>query len=153
MAISVTTTKLVREGIGATLDPGDGITDVDYQRTNIEGNWYNHQIWVNYVRNDKTKLLKNLYRNYELYHIIVIFSGLAYNSSDPFSCVATLASLSATRNTLIGARLSTDPHFSNLVRKSEIEAVVTDGGFYASDSANPKAMGIFQFKIEYYTRD
>ena len=150
MAITITTNKAVKTYIGGLLDPGDGITDVDYQKADVNGDWSNHQIWVNYIRNDKTKLLKNIYKNVVVFHIISIFSSFITGDID--TAVASMATLTDDRNEVVKAALVSDPQFNNLVRKSEITSELTDGGYYANDSVNPKSVTIITLSLEYYTR-
>ena len=150
--ITVTTVKAVQIAIGAAIDPGDGITDTDYQRTQIASTWKKHQNWVNYVRNDKTKLLSNLYRNIALYNIILIYSSAAL--SDNFQdTVDSLATLMSERNALISGLIAADQYFGNIVEKSLIESELTDGGYFASDNVNPKAVTVIALRAQFYTRN
>jgi len=144
--MSTTTEALLMAAIGAAVNPGDGISEVDFQRTDITSNFEKHQIWVNWVRVDKTKLLTDLYRNNQLVHVIVVYMGLAV---DPEVVKVSLATLSAAYLATIQARLALDSTFG-VARDSKIESIMTDGG-YMSGGSNPKSSAIIGLRVEWYS--
>ena len=148
MTITTTTDKAILEAIGAAVDPGD-TTVVDYQMSDIRGNYDHNQIWVVPIRNDRTKILKDLFKNSRFYYIVCIY--VAGVDRDPDTVRDSLATLASDFFKTVKDSLVTNYTFSGKARHSEIESETDDGGYYAASQYNPKAVMLLGFRAIYYS--
>jgi hypothetical protein len=147
--ITKTTASAVLAALGALALPADGVSEIKYQQTDYRGDFEKHQVWVNLFRNDRERMLLDVHRNREVFRIVLVYSGRAASID---TANEQLGILSLQWFDIVLAKINTDPHLGNLARSMTVSAVVTDGGMLAGTS-NPKAVGVLDCLVEYYTEN
>lgn len=141
--MTTTTADNVQTAIGAQIIAQTALTtdNVKYQMDPPKGPYENDEVYINNGNIEKTKLLKNLFKNNAIIHIVC---WVTQRTADPVNIRTDLNSLLA----VVQAGLAYDATFGGLCRQSSVVSIVTDAGAFASGG---KAKAIMFLNCTYFT--
>ena len=138
--MGLTTKDAVVDKLGGDLTSETSDWEVHAQHEDYRGNFTKDQVWLNDLKTDRYKLLKDLIRNVLTVSVVVVKRGVSSDLMDAKNAV----------NETVYDVLTDDPTWGGLTRNSRVLNTITDGGAYA-----PKGFAVTKhfFELTYFTED